>query len=299
MLNRKYPEIIMRRAVPDIVHTRLSDAAAIAGYWGQTLGVPTIGMFDKPAKAKYYRHCDHYTSCSRWVKDYMTDQGIPEDRVDIVYNSVDVGRYARDAAARNEFRRANAIDEGDVVFVGAGRFDESKGFDVLIRAFAKFSRQVEHSFLVLAGSGEERAAYVRLAAELGVQNRVLISKSFVYDIRPWLWGADAFVLSSKAEPFGIIVLEAMASGLPIIATSTGAPPEFIEDGRSGLLTPPSDPEAMASSMMKMYEMDKSAKNEMKAAAMTSLSAFTSEAIAVKQIQVYERVLERSRERRGL
>ncbi len=287
--NLRYP-LLLRRIAPDIVHTRLSNAAFTAGFWGKRLKVPTIAMLDGAYKLKYYRDADRYTACSQWAKDHIVRQGVSPALVDVVYNSIDVKKYARDESARLNFRAERGIRPKEKVFVGAGSFVPAKGFDVLIRAFAALSRERADVRLLIAGDGPLRGDYAALIRELGIEGRASLSDGYVSDVRPWLWGADFFVLPSRGEPFGIVLLEAMASGLPVIATDEGGPSELIADGREGVLIPVGDVEAMVGAMRRFLSMEGATLDSMRGNAEKRLEFFTSEALASRQIAIYERVL---------
>ena len=295
-LNITYPKII-RKIKPDVVHTRLSSAAAIAGFWGRFLGVPTIAMLDWVAKKKYYKNADYFTACSHWVKDEMVTCGLDSKKIEVVYNSIDVKKYEPNQSIRQEFRAKCGLSPNNRVFVAAGRFCREKGFDVLLKAFAAAGRGDPSLRLLLAGDGQERDLYERLISDLEIRDRVTLSKGYEADIRPWLWGADCFVLPSREEPFGIIVLEAMASDLPVIATDKGGPREFIEDGKNGFLIPAGDVQRMAATMIGVMGMDEKSKIEVSACARERLSYFSKEVSAQRQIELYEKILQkRGRER---
>ncbi|MDR3333110.1 MAG: glycosyltransferase family 4 protein [Synergistaceae bacterium] len=288
-VNLRYPSIV-RSISPDIVHTRLSSAAAMAGWWGGRLGIPTIATLDKVAKSKYYLNADHYVSCSRWIKDYMVSLGLQSEKIDIVYNSVDIDRYRRDEGARKEFRGSHGIGDEERAFIGVGRFDSEKSFDVLIRAFAIASGDSGGTRLLLVGDGSLRGDYLKLIGELGLSGKVIMTDGFVDDVRPWLWGADYYVMPSRMEPFGIAMLEAMASGLPSIVSDSGGLREIIMDRGAGIVAPAGDVSAFAGAMSKMLGMGPEAAEKMASNAMTRLSDFTSGAVADKMMGVYEKVL---------
>lgn len=297
--NLRYP-MLVRRVSPDIVHTRLSNAAYIAGFWGSRLGVPTIAMIDGAYKFKYYRRADHYTACSRWAADAMIRQGVPPGKIDVVYNSIEVGKYRpsclSDELAGRALRERCGFGPEDRVFIGAGSFVRVKGFDILLRAFSllRADEDAGRARLLLVGDGPLRGEYASIISSLGIGNFVAVSDSYAPDIRPWMWASDFFVLPSRAEPFGIILLEAMASGLPAIATDEGGPGEVITDGIDGLLSPAGSPEALAARMRRMLFMSGAERGVMTARAGARLAAFTSAALASREEEVYRKVLEATR-----
>lgn len=297
ILNPQYAAIV-RAIAPDLVHTRLSSAAAMAGFWNRRLGVPTIATLDKAAKGKYYRRADHYLSCSAWVKRRMIEEGLPAEKIDVVYNAIDAERYERNEREGRKFRDAMGVAPGETIFLAAGAFRENKGFDFLIRSFAVFAANARGAKLFLAGDGELRGALLGLIASLGLEGRVVVSAGYVQDIRPWLWGADCFVLPSRAEPFGIIVLEAMAAGLPVIVTDDGGPPEFVTDGVSGLLVPADDEPALVRAMSRLSAMDAEEVGRMIEAARVGLADFSSARVAGRHVEIYERVLSSWKAKKG-
>jgi colanic acid/amylovoran biosynthesis glycosyltransferase len=121
-----------------------------------------------------------------------------------------------------------------------------KGLDVLVRAFARVAALHPGVRLVVAGDGAGRAETAALAASLGVAGRVaLLDEQPRARVAELLNGCALFVLPSRAESFGIALVEAMACGRPVVGTRVGGIPEIVHDGVDGLLVPPDDPAAMA------------------------------------------------------
>ncbi|MCC8184470.1 MAG: glycosyltransferase family 4 protein [Cloacibacillus porcorum] len=228
---------IIDRTSPDAIHTRLSSAARIGGWWGKVRGIPVIQTIDKYAKYKYYKNGTFYFACSRSVAEYLTAQGISETKIAVVHNPIDVTKYALAENTRSEMRRANSVPDNCNVILSAGRFVDWKGFDILIKGYARFlcgeKGLALDTVLWIVGDGEERARLFELVKVNGLENKVKIFP-FAKDIRPYMQAADLFVLPSKEpEPFGIVLLEAMASSLPVIATKAGGPLDMLKDGKNG------------------------------------------------------------------
>lgn len=290
MFGRGYRAIVEKLA-PDIVHTRLSAAARIAGFWGKKLGTPTVATFDKPAKAKYYRKIDHYISCAAWLKKYMVDeQHLPPEKIDVVYNAVDIERYTPDPAVRNTFRQAHGIRPHDKVISGLGIYIPRKGFETLIRAFSQISRERGDLHLMLIGDGELRGRYLELIEELGLQGRVIMPPEFVKDVRPWLWGTDYYVMPSREEGFSIALLEVMAAGLPVIVSDIEAFTEIIEEGKNGLIAGVDDVQSFSSAMRNMLGMSDKILSEIKTRSLETARRFSNEAIAEETIGIYRKIL---------
>lgn len=129
--------------------------------------------------------------------------------------------------------------------VATGRLVPQKGFDMLLRAFASVARQFPDWQLVIWGEGPERVNLERQCRELGLEQRVELP-GVSREPGSWIQSADAFVLSSRFEGWGIVLLEAMAAGLPVVSFDCAfGPAEMIEPDVSGLLVPAGDEKALA------------------------------------------------------
>lgn len=225
---------------PDIIHTRLSSAARIGGWWGKLKNIPVIQTVDKYPKAYYHTNATFLIACSQSIKDHMLSLGFSEELICVIANPIETAKYTRDYVVRELIRSEYGIQLDNKVIIAAGRFVEWKGFDVLIKAYFACCKGENGDFahktkLFLLGDGEENAALRALVDSLHLTGNVIMP-GFVQDIRPYLWASDIFVLPSKEpEPFGIILLEAMASGLVPVATRAGGPLDIIEDGINGWL----------------------------------------------------------------
>lgn len=276
---------------PDIIHTRLSSAARLGGWQGARLSLPVVATVDKFPKVKYYERATHLLPCSTSVADHMASLGFARRDMTVVYNSIDVVRYARDEGARRELRRSLSLTDQTVVFLGMGRFVDWKGFDDLVRAFALFLRGRDGDFrLWLLGDGEERPALETLTEELGVVGRIRFW-GFIEDVRPYLWGADVYAHPSWGEEaFGLSLLEAMAAGLPCVASESGGMPEILSGG-AGLLFPKRDVTNLAQRM----EEAAAEAPRLGPAALNRAWDFDVSTVARQTLAVYEKVLARKTE----
>ncbi|MEG3065638.1 glycosyltransferase [Acetomicrobium sp.] len=125
---------------PGVIHTRLSQAALLGGYWGKRLGVPVLCTVDKYPKAKYYKYAAHLAACSNDVARHMIFQGFDGKKVTVVSNPIDVSRYERPKSYVPQMRKSKGVPQDVPVILAAGRFVGWKGFDVLIKACAKLTR---------------------------------------------------------------------------------------------------------------------------------------------------------------
>ena len=150
----------------------------------------------------------------------------------------------------NGYGRALPGDTKRIVSVG--RLAAQKGHDVLLRAFAEVAREHPEWTLTIVGEGPQRQALLRLAAELGIAERVHFTGE-VPEPGEMLATSDFFVMASRYEGFPNALLEAMACGLPVISTTSVGAQEIVTDGHDGLLTPIEDETALAQAMRRLIE----------------------------------------------
>lgn len=136
-------------------------------------------------------------------------------------------------------------------FVSVGSLNEGKSFDVLLKAFSRITHQ--ESELIIIGDGHSKESLIKLCSELKIENRVSLKGRLSRDeIVKYLSGANAYVLASKSETFGVSYVEAMAMGLPAIATRCGGPESFMNDS-CGLLVDVDDIDGLTAAMDRMIE----------------------------------------------
>ena len=176
------------------------------------------------------------TACSQFVLDELRSEFGVTAPAEVIPNGVDPEELDVVPAAEPRY-----------VFA-AGRLVEQKGFDVLLSALAL----TPGLRLLIAGEGRERTHLEVLADELGVEERVrFLGAAGRERLAALLRGADAVVVPSRQEPFGVILLEAMAAGRATIASRVGGIPEFAEDGVTTLLVPPEDPDSLAAALKRL------------------------------------------------
>ena len=156
--------------------------------------------------------------------DYLLHMGFAP--IHVIPNYMDVADFAARVAEvdRELERRLLGLSEEDLLVLHVGRFHRQKGQDVLLRAFQEAHREEPRLRLMLAGDGEESPRV--LAGDLNLEDRVLFAGDVADPVRLYA-AADIFAFPSRWEAFGITLLEAMASGLPVVATKTGGIPEVV------------------------------------------------------------------------
>jgi glycosyltransferase involved in cell wall biosynthesis len=176
----------------------------------------------------------------------MVAEGFPSSRVGVIHNGIDPGRQP-DEGERMRARKTLGFG-ADAFLVGSvARLDPVKDLKTLIAAYARLHTHPGHAALVLVGDGEERAALEACARDLGVAGGVHFV-GYRADIRHLLAAFDVYVNSSVSEGVSLTILEAMATGLPVVATRVGGTPEVVLHGNTGLLVEPRDPAALATAI---------------------------------------------------
>jgi glycosyltransferase involved in cell wall biosynthesis len=179
---------------------------------------------------------DRIVALSRRILDECVEQGLPQQKIEIISNGVDTERFSpADEAARKEARQGLALPAGPLALY-VGRFEKRKGLDFLLRNW-KVVTERTGAALILVGDGPEREALLELAAREGLGQTIRIV-GLVSDVKPFLAACDLFVFPSRREGVPNAVLEAMAAGLPVLATRIGGIEELICSGENGVLVEP-------------------------------------------------------------
>jgi len=222
---------------PDIVMSYMSRASRFVPRSRVARGYVTIGRLGGYYDLKYYRHLDHLVCNTRDLVDYVVSEGWPMARAHHVPNFV--VDHSAPAAARAPLRTP---DDAPLIFA-LGRFHANKAFDTLLRALA----DLPDHYLWLAGEGPRRGALEGLADELGVAGRVRFV-GWRDDPAPYYAACDVFVLPSRHEPLGNVMLEAWMHGRPVVATESQGPCELVESDAEAVLVPVDAPAALAAAI---------------------------------------------------
>jgi len=295
---------LLRRTRPDIVHTRNAEPF-FYGFAGAKLARAKALVHsehgrkfdDRPARFAVQRwmsrHTDAIFAVSGQLKtDLVRHIGMPEASVEVLHNGVDLSRFnvaARADApspAREALRRDWGVPAGALVVGSVGRLVAVKNYALLLRAVA--SSGLDDVHLVLAGEGPERAALTALAASLGIASRLhLLGHS--NDVDRVLGAFDVFVLPSFSEGMSNTLLEAMAAGVPPVASDVGGNGEIVRDGVDGRLFPSDDEAALRACLVALCR-DEAARARLATAARERvLSTFDIRQMIERYEQLYERV----------
>lgn len=270
---------------PDIVHAHFYSIAAIANILKKKYGIPfvitehssklnkpasEISDLDKRLAAKAYQNCDQLISVSEALRDNIA-QNFGYDSI-VIPNMVD---------HRIFHCRETVLSSTPFFFVSVGNLIPIKAFDILLKAFAKVKGNAK---LYIIGDGPEKVRLESLISELQLEGQVeLLGQFDRSDINKIYQESHVFVLPSRSETFGVSYIEAMYSGLPVIATRCGGPESFVDES-NGLLVPVNDIAALAEAMKNIR--DHYSNYDPKQISKQCMERFSPKILADKLISVY-------------
>jgi len=177
-----------------------------------------------------------------FLKQVIHELGVDESRIRVIHNGVDVDAFS----SAPEFEHARPY------ILGIGNLSFRKGFDVLLRAYAQIDEPPAD--VLIAGDGREREALENLAKELGVAERVRFLGSVSGEEKVSVYRSAQFlVVPSRSEPFANVILEGLASGIPIVASAVGGNTQLVVPGQHGELFPSEDHEALANELRRLFD----------------------------------------------
>lgn len=289
---------VTRRLRPDIIQGQSLSCGFLAWLAGRCFGIPSV---------TYVQGLDLYQS-GWWAKQtYVRWALTHSDQVTAV--TEDLATKARQLSGRRceviphglRIRASHQLSpqaarallglspEGQVVLF-VGRLIALKGVAHLIRAMALVVARCPDARLVVVGGGEERGRLVQLTQALALTERVVfVGERSHEDVIRFMRAADVFVLPSEVESFGIVLLEAMSCGLPMVASNTMGIPSIVEEGKNGFLVPPADAFALADKIM-MLLADPSQRAVQGARNVEKALGYAWPAIADRFLGLWEQVL---------
>ncbi|CAG0998140.1 partial GDP-mannose-dependent monoacylated alpha-(1-6)-phosphatidylinositol monomannoside mannosyltransferase, partial [Gammaproteobacteria bacterium] len=248
-------------------------------------GIPHRSRLQRWMLARLFARADAILFCSSYVQrdaaPYLKHAS-PRAFIGVVGDGFDP----------DEFENTPTYKHDTPYLLGMGRLVHKKGFDLLIRAFAQISSEFPQFQLLIAGDGEERGALEKLMDELprSVRERiVLLGFADRAKTIALFCGCEFFVLSSRLEPFGIVVLEAMAAHKAVLATKSGGVIDLMQPGINGWLVEANDADALARGMREMLA-NPDATRALGERAYATIQQHTWEAVTNEFLQVFERVL---------
>ena len=248
---------IIKDWTPEVVHAHDPHAVAMAGL-ALSFGAPTprprliasrrvdFHLQGHSFSQWKHRQVDGFIAASEAIRRILIHDGIPDTRVVVVHDGIDVARIGRLPAV--DLHAEYWLPHGVPVIVNVGALVAHKGQRYLIDAMPLVRRQVPDAHLVIFGEGELRPVLEKQITHLSLAKHVLLP-GFREDVLSLVKSADLFVMSSVTEGLGSAVLDAMAMGLAVVGTRAGGIPEAVIPDQTGLLVAPAHPGQLAEAIV--------------------------------------------------
>jgi glycosyltransferase involved in cell wall biosynthesis len=223
---------------------------------------------------------------SQSVKEFATEHmGFASDEVEVLnYPLPRYSFYAPTPEQIAALRREYGIAPSDPVIGAVTRFFPSKGIRYLVDAFADVAKQLPDARLVLVGQGPEEDALRQRSRELGIEQRVIFA-GFQREAHLFAGMFDVAVVPSLEEGFGLVALESLALGVPVIASRRGGLPDIVIDGETGILVEPMQPDAIRDAILRILG-DPDLHRRMSAAARTDAQRFSLDRYVGRLLEIY-------------
>jgi len=219
------------------------------------------------------------------MKDYLSKL-VPGSKIDVIENSIDEKAFEQIWNSKNT---VCSTRQDEAVIGTFCRLAAIKELDYFVEAAAELLKRSYRVTFLIGGAGPEKDHLMRLSERLGLAEK-LIFPGFVDDVYAWISSLDVFVISSRHEGFPTAALEAMALGVPVVATSVGGIPEIIEHRKTGILVKPQDHIRLADGIQLLLQ-DKNLRDEISRRAMDKVRAtYSNESQAEKMIRCYEKTM---------
>ncbi|MEM4889454.1 MAG: glycosyltransferase family 4 protein [Thermosphaera sp.] len=220
---------------------------------------------------------------SRYMKVVASSYyNLPENKVVVIPNGVDIRRFTPSGGKINL--------DGDPAILFAGRISWEKGVDVLIKALKLLKQDLREARVHVVGSGPWIDDVIQLAKKLNVNSHIKFHGKVPYHSLPYIFrGADIFILPSRVEPFGMVLLEAMGCGLPIVASKVGGIPEIVNHYENGILITPENSVELSKAIVEIYS-DSTLRKKLSANALLTALKYSWESVANMYLKLYEQLI---------
>ena len=262
---------LLKRENIQILHSHLFHANLLGRIAGKMAGVPIVistrHSVDIGGRGREWinRWTKRWTDVTIAVSDQACEaerrwSGTKSGEIVTIYDGIKTEAFERaDLQESKELKRKLGIESDAPVIGMIARFHRAKGHSYLMEAMPYILDQFPKAKVLLIGGGELRPTIKEKVQKLGLTDSIIFT-GIRQDIPRILSALDLFVLPSLWEGLGIAILEAMAAGLPVVATRVGGIPEVVEDRVTGLLVPPRDPEALAKAIIALLQDRERAKD---------------------------------------
>lgn len=306
---RRLVEFVKREEI-NVVHAHLTYSAIWSAWLSRSTGIPSFASLHvAPAATREFRKTLRFRLATdardrlmrfvlnRWStgviavsealrQTYLEGGGLSPEKVQVVHNGIELARFQRDRAqTRARLERDFEIPAGAPILITVSVLRPAKGIEVLLDTV----RRVPDAYFLIVGGGPKEEEFRELAAKSGAGERVRWA-GFRTDVDELLAGADVFVHPSLVDAFPTVLLEAMAAGLPVVASGVGGIPEIVNPGVTGKLVPPGDADALASALNSLLADPGMMARMSEAAQQRAQREFSAQAWLARLGQLYEQVV---------
>jgi L-malate glycosyltransferase len=280
----------------DVVHANEPHALTAAWFAGAHKRVPVVAsrrvayplQANAIARNRYWA-TSRILAVSRFVAASVVGSGIPADKVEVVYEGVEVPSIPT-PQARERARQRWDVAANERLLGCVGYLLPEKGQESVLRAMPEVRAKFPGTRLLLAGDGPCRARLEELAKQSDLRGAVIFA-GFVEDIPQVYAALDIFVFPSLAEPLGTSLLAAMAWGLPVLAVESGGVPEYVHNGENGVLVAESDSELTASGLLRLLANDSLSAEFGRKARRTIEDKFSAGRMVENTLSIYQKVID--------
>ncbi len=258
-----------------------------------------IGTEAGSLKGRYYgggnlvirliKNIDAFIAISEEIKEGLIKDGFPEDRIVRISNFIDTGKFDKLSSEERMYKKAKLLSEDKICILFSGRFIKRKGVEYLLEAWKAVSGKFGNARLYLLGNGPLFEDMKGLANMLSISDKVVF-KGHINNVVDYLNASDIFVLPSLQEGMPNALLEAMACGLPPVATRIGGVEDIIQDEYNGILVKPEDAYDLAEGIIRLIEDEELRKRISENAYRTIKKNYSLESVVPKYIKLYRELL---------
>lgn len=288
---------LIKKLAPDIIHAHDPHGVAMAAMalsMSTQLAKPPLvasrrvdfRMRGNSLSRWKYRQVDCFICASEAIRQILLADGLPASRAVTVHEGIDLSRV--EAAPPVKLHEELWLPHHAPLIGNVAALVPHKGQRHLIESAALVVRQVPDARIVIAGEGELRPVLERAIRDHHLEKHVLLL-GFRPDVLSLHKAFDIFVMSSVTEGLGTSLLDAMASGKPVVATDAGGIPEVVVEGETGFLVPPRDHEAMATALVRLLRDEQLRERMGRAGLLRARRKFSAERMVRETLRVYQRV----------
>jgi len=243
---------------------------------------------------KLMNRSDALIAVSKYTVDELTElYGIEEEKIHVIYNGVDINKF-KPRPDRAELRREFGLEEEKKIVLFVGRLYHRKGLEILLRSIPPVLQEFNDVKFAISGTGfkKKEESLRKLAKKLEIEDHVTFLGYVPDEKLPDLYAAsDIFVLPAIYENFPFAILEAQATGLPVISTKVGGIPEFLADNENGFLVDPGDSTQLTQRILTLLQDPKLAKEMGRRGRSLIEEKFSWRLITSQVIDLYHKLLE--------